>query len=233
LAEPPENLERAGRWETLGAWLHIWTPRRGTYIPPVPKAKILVGAMAVAVAIAVVVVADPWAGGRERERQATALAEARARAGIAKEQSPRRMQLTAPAPPRASSGLLSERRRRLLSRLEGAITADAQKRFRGGSLTGRVSSTSCVPYTRPRVENPPDPPLRAATGKYECLATTATVAPTQRTEGGHAGYPFWARVDFRRGRAVWCKVNLRPGEGGIGGDIFVPLPAACDLGSSG
>lgn len=231
MPEPEENLERAGRWETLGAWLHIWTPRRGTYVPPVPTRKILLGTAAAAIAIGAVVALIAAAGeeSTRRENSDVAAARAAARARVAEEQTPRRRQLTAPAPPRASSASLSEDRRRLLSRLETAITADAQARFRRGSLPGRTRFTSCIPYVRPTVEDPPDPPPGAATGRYECLATTTTVAPTERTEGGHAGYPFWARVDFRRGRAVWCKANPRPAEGGIGRDVFVRLPEECDL----
>ncbi|HEX8053752.1 MAG TPA: hypothetical protein VF517_12235 [Thermoleophilaceae bacterium] len=231
MAKPEENLKRAGRWEILGAWLHVWTPPRGTYIPPVPTRKILLGAVATAivVAVAAVLIGRSAEEGDKREARDIAAARARSRARVAKEQKPRLKQLTAPVPSGASASELSDHRRQLLSKLETEITADAQARFRDGTLGVRPKFTACKPYVRPRVKNPPEPPLSAAIGKYECLATTVEVSPTQRTEGGHAGYPFWARVDFKGGRVVWCKINLRPAEGGIGHDVFVRLPAPCDL----
>jgi hypothetical protein len=42
-----EGRSRLGRFETLGAWLRVWTPPRGAVVPPVPKGKIAIGAAAV------------------------------------------------------------------------------------------------------------------------------------------------------------------------------------------
>ena len=38
-----ERLPRAGRLEILGAWLHVWTPPRDTYVPPPPPLRAQVG----------------------------------------------------------------------------------------------------------------------------------------------------------------------------------------------
>ena len=65
--------------------------------------------------------------------------------------------------------------------------------------------------------------------KFECLGVTAFVPRSAATKAGDFGFPFWARVDFRHRTAVWCKVNPRPGERGIGDDVFVALAPACDL----
>ncbi|MEA2195495.1 MAG: hypothetical protein QOG42_1929, partial [Solirubrobacteraceae bacterium] len=49
---------RASRWETLGAWLRIWTPPRDVEIAPVPwrAVALLAAALAVATAACVVLV---------------------------------------------------------------------------------------------------------------------------------------------------------------------------------
>jgi hypothetical protein len=70
----------------------------------------------------------------------------------------------------------------------------------------------------------------ATAAAYECTAITHVIPGSSHNIPGAIGYPFWARVNFRRGTFLWCKVNLRPGERGIGGEpAVVALPAACNL----
>jgi hypothetical protein len=229
-----EKLHPARFSERLGAWLRISDPPEDVYVPPLPKVKFALVLVGVGALVALIALSVGDAGeGRKREERALAAAQARARARVVAEQTPRTGRLTGPVPAGASVEELRARRRRLVRALEAAVTADARQRHRRGQLANRVRSTSCTPYVRPRVKRPPEPPPRAAFGKYECLAVTAGVAATSRTEAGRAGYPFWARVDLRSGRAVWCKVNPRPAEGAIGGDVFVPLKPPCDLKKDG
>lgn len=231
--EPAEGRPRwrASWGEIVGAWLGIWTPPRDSYIPPVPVFRIALGAAVVVAATltAVHFMREESRRDAARVRRETAATIARLRARIAKEQLPRHARFPGTAIARAERTQLAIRRRRIVHALEGAITTDALRRYRRGVFEARVIHTTCIPFVRPTRAHPPDPPLRASTGKYECLAATGVIPPGSRTIGGETGYPVWARVDFRRGRATWCKINPRPGERGIGEDLFVPLVRACDL----
>ena len=210
---------RASLGEIVGAWLRVWTPRRDVYIPPVPRFRLLLALVLLVggVAGAAVLVEHGKELGRQRDRREEAAHVAVLRAQIAREQLPRHADLAA----HSRTGI--ERA------LERAITADSQQRFARHALDARVTHTNCIPFARPEVPHPPEPPPGAASGKYECLGVTASVPRTPGTRAGDFGFPFWARVDFRHRRAVWCKVNPRPGELGVGGDVFVPLVPACDL----
>lgn len=225
------ELQRASRSEIVQAWLGIWKPR-DAYIPPFPVAKALIGlaVLAAAVGALVVVLVDEKGETEARTRRESAAADARTRARLTREQAPHRVRLPEAATAGAPVGELPERRRLMVDGLERAITADALARHRSGALAHRVRRTDCEPYVRPRVARPPEPPLRAATGRYECLGVTGDVPATARTEGAAGGYPFWARVDFREGSAVYCKITPRPAEGGIGSEVFVPLARVCRLG---
>src|SRR5205807_10141437 len=55
-------------------------------------------------------------------------------------------------------------------------------------------------------------PLQAAIGSYACVAVNRLITSGTKVLGVF-GEPFWARVDFDRGRLAWCKINPRPGEG--------------------
>ena len=212
---------RASLGEIVGSWLRVWTPRRDVYVPPVPVFRLVlaVALLVAAIVVTAVLVDNGKEAGRERDRREEAAAVAQVRAGIAREQVPRRARLGAPAGNRV----------RTQHALEAAITRDSQQRFASHALDARVTHTKCIPFVRPTVQHPPQPPPGARSGKYECLGVTRSVGPTPGTRGGDFGFPFWARVDFRHGTAVWCKVNPRPGELGIGGDVFVPLTPECDL----
>jgi hypothetical protein len=225
------RLLRASPWETVGAWLHIWTPRRDTYIPPVPVWRLLAaaGLSAVAVTATALIVADSKERAQERERSISAAADARRRGVLEREQIPRYARLPGTATAGAAPSELPELRRRMVRGIEAAITADAQARYSQQLLDAHVETTRCVPYVRPRPPHPPEPPLTAARGKYECVAVTRKIEPTAISASGDLGYPFWAAVDFRHGRVIWCKVNPRSAERGIGGDVYVALPRECDL----
>jgi hypothetical protein len=210
---------RASFGEIVGAWLGVWTPRRDTYIPPAPVFRIALALVLLVGAIGgtAVVVERGKKLGLERDQRQEAAHVAQIRARVAREQLPRHTRFAA----LNRTGIERD--------LEMAITRESQQRFSRGALDARVTHTNCIPFVRPGLAHPPEPPPGAATGKYECLGVTSSVGPTPGTRGGDFGFPFWARVDFRHGTAVWCKINPRPGERGIGGDVFVPLAPACDL----
>src|SRR3954451_3920211 len=210
---------RASLGEIVGAWLRVWTPRRDVYIPPVPRFRLLLALVLLVggIAITAVLVERGKRLGTERDRREEAAQVAVLRAKIAREQLTRHARLAAHS------------RTGIEHALERAITADAQQRFARHALDARVKHATCTPFSRPGLAHPPEPPPGAASGKYECLGVTASVPRTPATKAGDFGFPFWARVDFRHRSAVWCKVNPRPGELGIGGDVFVPLVRACDL----
>ena len=219
---------RLSRFETVGAWLHLWTPPRGATVPPVPWRRIGIGA---AIAIIVLGALAAWLVPRiDRakrhaaavERRQLAALSARERHVLARDQALHAGRArTLPSNPAAAQ-------RAIVADLERAITADARARTAAGTLTGRVLSTTCAPFTRGPVRVTPSPGATAA--GYECTAVTHDIPRSSRNPAGAIGYPFWARVDFPRGTFQWCKVNLRPGERGIGGEAaVVALPAPCNL----
>jgi type II secretory pathway pseudopilin PulG len=219
---------RLSRFETVGAWLHVWTPPRDAAVPPVPWRRIGIGA---AIAAVVLGALAAWLIPRiDRAKRHEAAAEqrqlaalsARERRVLARDQRLHTGRTNAPPADPATA------QRAVVAALERAITADARGRSAAGTLTGHVLTTTCAPFTRAAARVTP-PPTATAAG-YECTAVTREIPRSARNIAGAIGYPFWARVNFPSGTFEWCKVNLRPGERGIGGEAaVVALPAGCNL----
>jgi type II secretory pathway pseudopilin PulG len=224
----PQAPPRLSRFEIVGAWLHVWTPPRDAALPPVPWRRIGIVAAIVAVVLGALAA---WLVPRiDRAKRREAAAEQRQLAALSageRRRLVRDQRLHAgrasalPADPAAAQ-------RTVLADLERAITADARARTAAGTLAGHILTTTCAPFSRGPVHVAP-PPTAAAAG-YECTAVTGEIPRSTRNPAGAIGYPFWARVDFRRGTFQWCEVNLPPGERGIGGAAAaVALPPACNL----
>jgi type II secretory pathway pseudopilin PulG len=216
------------RFETVGAWLHLWTPPRDAAVPPVPWRRIAIGA---AIAAVVLGALAAWLVPRiDRAKHRAAASEQRRLAALSARE--RRVlardQRLHAGRTRALPADAAAAQRTVLADLERAITADARARTAAGTLAGHIFTTTCAPFTRGPVRVAP-PPTATAAG-YECTAVTREIPRSARNLAGAIGYPFWARVDFRRGTFQWCKVNLPPGERGIGGAAAaVALPPACNL----
>jgi type II secretory pathway pseudopilin PulG len=155
------------------------------------------------------------------EQRAAQLALARQRVRLAADQRPR--SAVAPGSHAALRRLPPARLREVLtSDLEASITADARERVARRLLQGPIERTDCSPF-----QGVAGPPL----GKYACTAVTASIV--RRVGGspvGSLGYPFWAKVDFRRLSYVWCKINPKAGEGQARGtELVVPLSPRCRL----
>ena len=204
-------------------------------MPPVPKRKLAAGAAVGALVIAALAV---WLVPRiqhakrstaSAERRAATASTARERRRLAQDQRLHEARGMEPGRGAARPTELA-RRQALVRELERSITLDARQRVAAGTLRGTVLRTSCRPYSRGPTAPPPQPNLAEAVGKYECLAVTGAIPGSARSVGGALGYPFWARVNFKSYAYVWCKINPRPGERGIGGETAViGLPARCDL----
>ena len=214
-----DERRRAGPFETLGAWLHVWTPARDADVPPVPWRRLLL----IGLPAAAVVAAGLWAvlddvseTKRDRaavEERADARRTAARRERLRAEQRAQRTRVP-PAP-----------RPVLVAALEDAVDHDARGRVRRGDLEEQVDRVDCEPHPRtaPRRRAERDPSRRS--GRYFCLAVTSDVVGVGE---GAIGYPFLARISYRTGRLVWCKVNPVPGEQAIpDARETVRLPAAC------
>ena len=224
----PQAPPRLSRFETVGAWLHVWTPPRDAAVPPVPWRRIGIGA---AIAAVVLGALAAWLIPRiDRAKHREAAAEQRQLAALSARE--RRVlardQRLHTGRTSALPGTPVTAQRTVVAALERAITADARARTAAGTLAGNVLTTTCAPFTRAAVRVTP-PPTATSAG-YECTAVTREIPRSARNIAGAIGYPFWARVNFPRGTFEWCKVNLRPGERGIGGEAaVVALPAGCNL----
>jgi type II secretory pathway pseudopilin PulG len=228
LVSAPQAPPPLSRFETVGAWLHLWTPPRDAAVPPVPWRRIGIGA---AIAAVVLGTLAAWLIPRiDRAKRREAAAEQRQLAALsvrqrrvlARDQRLHAGRTTAPPADPATA------QRTVVADLERAITADARGRTAAGTLTGHVLTTTCAPFTRGTVRV--TPPRTATAAGYECTAVTREIPRSARNTAGVIGYPFWARVNFRRGTFQWCKVNLPPGERGIGGEAaVVALPSGCNL----
>src|SRR3954447_25518292 len=149
----PEGAPRAGRLATLGAWLHVWPPRRGVDVPPPPPRRRLVlwtVAIGVPVAVALAVGLTLLAHARDdqaaSERREAAAVEAPQLARLRAEQPPPHGR-GRPVPPHGSRTQLLARRHALVGKLEHAITTDVHARYRAGTIEDDVARTTCPPYT--------------------------------------------------------------------------------------
>ena len=127
----------------------------------------------------------------------------------------------------AAAGDDLARRAALVAALPASVEADARRRVAAGSLDGPIRSVQCEPYPR-TVDGRGahlDPDLR--TGRYACLAVTREIEATAGNEAAAIGHPYRVIVDFDTGRYAFCKVSGRPGEGSVGRQTLVPVPAVC------
>jgi hypothetical protein len=115
----------------------------------------------------------------------------------------------------------------LAAALPTAIQADARERVAAGDLDGPIRDVQCEPYPRTVDGRGAHLDPNQATGRYSCLAVTRSVAASELNEAASIGHPYRALVDFDSGRYAFCKVSGRPGEGSIGRQTLVPVPAAC------
>jgi len=208
MSTPP----RLSRLEILGAWLHLWTPRRGVDVPPVPWRRVWAGAagLALLTVVVIVFVVPPIQDAKERGDAGRAREAAAA-------QRVERARLTHDQ--RATTELLTSAP--LRPQLEVAVQEGMAARAASGELaTERILDTSCEELRN-----------RAARGRtiWQCLAATGGV------EGGLAGsksvttgFPVVAIVAADRRSFAWCKENGIAGEGSaFTGQVYVRMPRAC------
>jgi hypothetical protein len=206
-----QQQRRASILEIIGAWLHIWTPPRDAYVPPVPWRKLAIGAGIGAVVLgAVLAVMVPRINeGKESraaiERAKDARDAARNRARINHVQRPQRGEAAALLPA-ADAGPAAQvaARAELLEHIEAEIMADARARSAAGEIRDVDGPTTCE-RTQGR---PTDGPV----GVFDCFTVAKTFKATKSTRSGSAGYPFRVVVDFRTYAYTWCRVEQIPGE---------------------
>lgn len=118
-------------------------------------------------------------------------------------------------------------RRRGVQALEMAVARDARSRVRRGLMAGPILRATCSPFPASVRSLPPEEDRGRAHGRYECLAATRDFGATEGTEAGSLGHPYRALVDFRAARYAFCKVTMRPGEGGLTRRSVPAVPTAC------
>ena len=226
----PERSE-LGRLETVGAWLGLWTPPKGATVPPFPKrgaavgVVVLAGAIVAGAVVAVPRIDESKRRGAESERRALAERRASERRRLIADQAALRGGVP---PPRGSlsAGERLRARRALLRALELAITTEARRRVRSGTMTGRIARTECAPASGARGR--PERDLRLRHGAYDCLAVTRDIPATSTSSAGRLGHPFRALVDFSRFSFAYCKTNPPAGERAVPDPRATPqLPRAC------
>jgi hypothetical protein len=193
---------RAGRWETLGAWLGLWTPPRGVVVPPVPRRglAVLAALLVLATAVIALVVVPRVADDREAARRhAASVAAARHAAfleSVDREQRPRRGR-GQPDPHGAAPVERTRARTALVRAARMHIARDARIR-----TSRTIRGVECEPFPRSLDALPPENNLARATGTYDCVAVTSRLTGAQ----GVIGMPFRLAADFAHGRFAWCRI---------------------------
>jgi hypothetical protein len=144
---------------------------------------------------------------------------------IEREQRP--VSATGPADAAPTDAGRLRRRAELLADVRASIDADARLRVRQGRLEGSILRVTCEPFPRSVEGRGADENLSRGTGRYECLAVTSDIKPTQGSGPGTLGHPFRVLVDFESGRYAFCKVSGQPGEGSFTRAPPVKVPKAC------
>jgi hypothetical protein len=189
-----------------------------------PAGRVAVGLFPV-VAVVLVVLLAP---GIDESKDNRARAESERLAQLRTE---RIQELRAEQHPRFGRGVAAgadlERRAALVASLPAAVVRDARARVESGDLTGPIRFARCEPYPRNAAGRGAELDPGQPTGRYSCLAVTKEVAAGERNEAALIGHPYRLMVDFDTGRYALCKVSGRAGEGSIGTQPLVPVPAAC------
>jgi hypothetical protein len=195
-----------------------------------PRGRRAVFALGMVLLVALAVgafVAVPHLRQSEQERARVQARAARAAAAA------RRVRLTRESRPRSGSGPRAaglrpgaalQARRALMTRVEASVLADARDRFRS---QGPYLGARCTALEKQVASRPPQDDLAVPIARVQCLAIERALAPSARTAGVLLGQPFHARVDFRRGRYAWCKIEEEAGEGLTGVQVSVPVPREC------
>jgi hypothetical protein len=182
---------------------------------------VLAAAVAVGTIIAIPLIVSGKNEGAKRDRREEAAAKARKEAFLRVDQAPHRgraVQLPKDADARRAAVVVA---------LQGAITADAQTRFRAGKLRGPIVKSTRCDYASQQLADLQPTAVRHGGNVLDCLAATTV---SQRPEGTRfaVGYEFIAAASWRRGTFTWCKTNPPPGEqfGGVR-RASVALQRAC------
>ena len=203
---------RLTRWETVGAWLHVWTPPKNVDVPPVPWRKLaLWSAVALIFLGAAAAIAVPRIDERKQEGAAqrahdAAVADNAERARLRADQRVHRLAIPAGVAPVAA--------------LEAAITADAKARVAAKTIAGPVLSTRCDASGESVVVFPDS-------RVYKCFVKTATGLQGQGNDVLGTGYPFVATIYSKDHTLAWCKQNPHADEKGTKGDVRVKVSQVC------
>lgn len=190
---------RASRWETLGAWLRVWTPPREVEVPPPPSVR----SLALGILLIVVLVGGLVAGVAPRIDAGKDERAAREERALDARRAARAAATRAEQRPRFGRAPAGSSRAEIIDRLEAAISRDAVARFERGELPARAGATRC--------EQAP----RGDGRLLECLAAVREIVRGGEqgdAAAGRLGYPFRAVIDVDRASWAFCKVNPPPGE---------------------
>jgi hypothetical protein len=211
----PDRYEPLPGVAGLPGWVWRKLPRAG---------RIALALLPVAV-VALVIVLGP---GIDEAKDERAQAE---RARLAQLEAERVERLRAEQRPRFgrgdSAGADLAARAALVAALPAAIQADARRRVAAGTLDGPIRAVECEPYPRTVEGRGAHLDPSRPSGRYACLAVTREVQATESNEAAVIGHPYRVEVDFDTGRYAYCKVSGRAGEGSIGRQAVVPVPAVC------
>lgn len=200
------SRQRATRWETVGAWLRIWTAPRDVEVAPVPWRTFgLVAAGLAALGIVLAFTALPALQDAKREGRAQeARREAAARRAAAARL--RRAQRATTVPLREGD---------LRGQIRAAIERGARARVRSGELDApRIRGSRCAAGE----------PVAGGRLSFSCLVVTRSTNATRRVT---LGFPIIAIASRDRRSFAWCKQTPIAGEGFAFVQDQVPLAPAC------
>jgi hypothetical protein len=221
------NQRRASILEILGVWLHVWTAPRDVDIPPIPWRKLAIwgGAAAVVIGIALAVMIPRINEGKSERAAQSAAEQARARKAnrerVIRLQQPRTGEFASLKPGRgASDAEIATARAQMVTSIESAITADAQRRASSGEISKVQGPTTC--------ERAAGTPETGPIGVFDCYTVVRHVPKVKTNVAGSIGYPFRAVVNYDAATYAFCRTEQFPGEQLIPDPrTVVQLPAAC------
>ncbi|WP_028067004.1 hypothetical protein [Solirubrobacter soli] len=177
------------------------------------------------VGIALAVMIPRIDNGKTERARASAAEQARLRAAnrerVIKLQQPRTGRFASLKPASdASPAEVASARAQLVTSLQSAITADAQKRAATGEISKVQGPTTCT--------HAAGTPESGSTGVFDCYTVVRKVPKVKTNVAGSIGYPFRAVVDYKTFAYAFCRTEQFPGEQLIPDPrTVVEIPAAC------